>query len=108
MLDSIITNFPSSKITEMINDQIKTMASWSIESHQIDGEPVGGLYSYTMPEYSLSFVELYEEEINEANKRIKRILGKNVVESIEILEESIETVEEVYEDYNTEDVDWDY
>lgn len=108
VLDSIITNFPASKITEMINEQIRTMASWSIESHQIDGEPVGGLYSYTMPEYSLSFVELYEEEINEANKRIKRILGKNVVESVEILEESIETVEEVYEDDNTEDVDWDY
>lgn len=100
-LDSIITNFPSSKITEMINEQISSMASWSIESHQIGGYPVWGLYSYTMPDYSLSFVQLYEEEVMAATERIKKTLGNNI-------EESIDSVDEIYEDDKTEDGDWEY
>lgn len=115
VLDSIVTNFPSSKITEMINEQISSMASWQIESHQIDGYPVGGLFSYTMPDYSLSFVQLYEDEVIAATERIKRTLGNNVEESIDSVDEIYEDEDTEYyieddstEDYNTEDGDWDY
>lgn len=99
VLDSMITNFPSSKITEIVNDQIKTMASWTIESHQIEGEPVNGLYSYTMPDYDLAFIELDEDEIIQATQRIKKVLGNNVEESKE--------KERRYVDDNTENEDWD-
>lgn len=92
VLDSIFTNIPSSKVTELINDQIESLSAWNIVTDQVEGYPVSGLYSYTMPDYDLSFVQLYEEEIYEAINNIRQVLGENVEETdVEIDDTDVET-----------------
>lgn len=73
-LDSMNTNLPTNKITEMINLQIQDMSAWDIEQNQITGDPVMGLPSYAMPGFELSMTQLSEYSINEAKQKIDQVL----------------------------------
>ncbi|MGY3775962.1 LCP family protein [Helcococcus sueciensis] len=99
VLDSISTNLPSKKITELLNEQVESMKKWTIESYQVEGEPVWGLPSYAMPGYELSFVQLYDDEIIDAINKIKNVLGDNTEEFIEEIEETEEFLDENNEYY---------
>lgn len=75
-LKAVRTNLPTEKITEIINSQVESRSSWSIEQNQISGEPVMGLHSYAMPGYNLSFIRLEQSSIEEAKDKIDEVMDK--------------------------------
>lgn len=71
--ESIETNMPYEHMTEFINAQIDSNASWSFENLKIQGESQFGLESYAMPDQELYFFVPDEDSMDEIRDIISRV-----------------------------------
>lgn len=86
---SLQTNIPSSQIYKLVNLQLDTMPSWSIDRISVDG---WGAYDIT---YSAGLQELYvmipdEDTVHDAVVKINKVMG-TPLETPESSEETIES-----------------
>ncbi len=76
MSSSIETNIPSSQIYKLINEQLDTMPSWTIERIAADGEHIDAP-TYTISNEYLYVFEPYEESVAEVTTKIKEVIDAN-------------------------------
>lgn len=73
------TNMPTDKITELIKQQINSMAKWTVTSISLDGSD-GRRYTYSCPGQQLYVMIPNEESIEEAKQKIAEITNGTLLE----------------------------
>ena len=73
------TNMPMDKITDLIKEQINSMAKWTVTSIGLDGSDARK-YTYSCPGQLLYVMVPNEQSIEEAKEKLKEISEGNILE----------------------------
>lgn len=77
LIQSTDTNIPKDKIIELINNQIDSGESWTIDTIEVTGKGQMGLESFAMPGANLYMHVLDEESVENVSNKIKDTVGEN-------------------------------
>lgn len=76
MTGTLETNIPSSQIYKLVNEQLDSMPSWTIERISADGEHIDA-ETFTIPGQYLYVFEPYPESVAEVSAKIKATMEAN-------------------------------
>lgn len=74
LINSINTNIPSDKITELINLQIESGSGWEIDTNEVSGWEAFGLPSFAMPDHQLYMYQLDDLSVLKAIDNINNLV----------------------------------
>ncbi len=69
------TDIPREVITAFVKNQLDTMSSWSFETQWVDGKGAS-TQTHTAPNYKRYVMIPYEEDVEEASKKMKELINK--------------------------------
>ncbi len=75
LANSFRTNLSSDAIAALVRGQLASGGSWNVTSYAMTGSGASGLYSYFMPNYSLSFIVLHRDSIAAAKGVLSGVIG---------------------------------
>ncbi len=76
VMDSVQTNMPRAKITELINMQLAEGGSWQTSSTEVSGTGTYGLPSYAMPGWNLYMYQLNDGSVEDVRTKIMRMMNE--------------------------------